>query len=488
QTPVSTGECKIDNNLYAVKVIPRPLTVEAVKLSDNRVCSPTDPSIGAAQATVKQGGVTVTDLSGYNFKWYANGTGTDPAIAGQTAYNLVNVPAGTYSVIAEDKVLGCKSGVASVTIVDDVLTTSVSITASGNQTKCSPPDGFLEATVLGGNSGYTFRWIYVDDFSILPETGSSVSGLESGQYQVQAIKTGCPAISSIPLIITGPSLPTATAVGSVIQNCNNPNAGTLSGAAELNDVPQSSGFTYNWYLSNNGVRGSILPPANGSGPNRTGLGVGFYELEVTDNNTQCKATQIDVITSSPTVLDVVVTEVRPQTSCDPATPNGKLKAVVTVGGAPVNLADYNIEWFEGDNTSPPVKATTQTITGVKSGTFYTARATEKNTECANTGKRIITDILPVPSMDMTTGPNSVCTSSLAFTGTTDASVAFNGTADVTDFSHFSFTWDKGNGVDPAQKISFPNTDNITNPSKDKLAGLASGFYTATVVNDTSKCA
>ena len=177
---------------------------------------------------------------------------------------------------------------------------------------------------MGGNTGYTFAWY---DISLTPLgiTGPTASNLAAGNYVVLVQTTdGCPPTASSPITVPGPQLPDAQAnVLQHVVNCTNQNSGSVNADALSAGVVQpAAGYTFKWYFYNSvtGVRGSILPPANGTGPIRTGLAIGSYQAEIVDNVTLCTSPQTPVVTiQSQTVIPdaPLITQVAPQTSCDP---------------------------------------------------------------------------------------------------------------------------------------------------------------------------
>ena len=81
---------------------------------------------------------------------------------------------------------------------------------------------------------------------------------------------------------------------------------------------------------------------------------------------------------------------------DPARPNGKLQASVTLSGVPQNPADFTFEWFVGQNTLPAnlhstVSGTNGSIAeAVKGGgQAYTVKATSITSQCFATSDAVV---------------------------------------------------------------------------------------------------
>ncbi len=250
-------------------------------------------------------------------------------------------------------------------------------------------------------------------------------------------------------------------------------------------------YTFNWYFYNNATstRGSILPPANGVGPTRTGLAIGYYQVEIKDNTSQCIANQTPVVQ----VLDqrviptATINQVSPQTSCDPLNPNGVLTAV---GAAPglVSPTNFTFEWFKGDNTLPANLHTN--VSGAKGetanvvaggGIFYTVKVTTPS-NCSGTQKFIIGETLNLPIVTLSSTTNTTCDPVLgtaSYNGTIAATASFAGSP-IVDFSTYKFVWHNG---------SLP-TDPVIAVANDKLPSLAQlngGNYTVTLENLTLAC-
>ena len=159
---------------------------------------------------------------------------------------------------------------------------------------------------------------------------------------------------------------------------------------------------------------------HGTGRTRTVLPAGFYEVETINNATQCKSLPFVIeVTDNTVVPDVTITQLAPQTSCDPNDPNGRLQAVVTIGGVQQDPANFTFEWFVGQNTLPANAHTT--VSGVKGsiaekvkggGQSYTVRATTA-LQCFDIVDAVVTENLNLPIVTLTPSPNSICDPSLA---------------------------------------------------------------------------
>jgi hypothetical protein len=492
-TGQSTKECTISNNIYSVDVVPDPFTVTVEKLTDNQKCSAAAADNGSLRAHIFKGGVEVTDYSPFAFQWYT-GNGTASPIAGPagTAYNLLGRSAGDYTVVVTNTQKGCKSQPITGTLTQTVIDPTINITVLSNQTQCSPANGKLQADVVGGNTGYTFDWY---DISLVPlgVAGPIANNLIAGNYVVLVSKSGCTKTSA-PATVLGPQIPDAQA--SVLQNvvdCSNPNSGSITADALFNAAVQpAANYTFNWYFFDNPTltRGSILPPANGTGQTRTGLAIGYYQVEIKENTTQCISQQSPVVhvVSQAVIPDPpVITQLAPQTSCDPTKPNGILTADVFVGGVAQSPNGFTFEWFKGQNTLPANKvATVSDVNGktvnqvVGGGTPYTVKVTTPF-HCIATSDFTIAENIqkPVVTLAQLT-PNSICDplkGSGAYSGSLKATVTFGGSSVTLPDNNYLFTWlDGSNAV-------IPVADN-KNPV---LGALKDGNYSITVTRADLFC-
>jgi CHU_C Type IX secretion signal domain len=487
----STVECTISNNIYNVPVVPDPITVTVEKLSDNFKCANAAPNTGSLRLRIFKGATEVVDYSPYAFQWYAGPTATGPILG--TNFNIMALAEGTYSVRVLDTQKGCSTQSPEGTIVRTGTDPQIVVTKLLDQTTCIPPNGKAEASVTGGLTGeYNFTW-YDVALNPLGITGPIADGLVAGSYVVLVQKIGdtCPPKPSSPVTINGPQIPDAQA--SVLQNvvdCANPNSGSITAEAIINGVVQDpANYTFSWYFYNNATatKGSILPAANGTGPTRTALPVGFYQVEIKDNNTQCLSTvkpivQIQSLTVIPDAPQIVV--LQNQTSCDPLQPNGVLTANAMVGGVLQNPAGFTFEWFKGQNTLAANKVTTvsdvngKTVNQVAGGGIpYTVRVTTAF-NCSSIADLPVTEDINIPVVTLAQlSPNSVCDpakATLQYNGSIQASVTFDGNTIALPNNSYKFTW-----RNPANSIIA-----VADDKNPVVSGLPDGNSYSVVVERT----
>ena len=489
-----SNECRIDNNIYDVLVVPDPFTAVIEKVSDNNKCVAADPNAGELRARIYKGssGIPaneVVDYSDYAFQWYF-GLGTSnpvPAAQGGNNSNLTDLAEGNYTLVVTNTAKGCSTLPVNAAVNLNIVLPAVTINVLSHQTVCSPPNGALEAIVTGGNTGYTFEWFR--NAATTGKTTAQATGLVGDNYTVAVSRNGCTTTAT--KVVNDEAVePNVTATSIPVQNCQNLNSGSVTADAVIGGVVQNpTGYTFNWYFHNEttNTRGSALPGVHGTGRTRTALPAGFYEVETINNATQCKSLPFVIeVTDNTVVPDVTITQLAPQTSCDPNDPNGRLQAVVTIGGVQQDPANFTFEWFAGQNTLSANAHTT--VSGVKGsiaekvkggGQSYTVKATTA-LQCFDIVDAVVIESLNLPIVTLTPSPNSICDPSLAssnYNGSVAVAVSFAGNP-VTSFTNYSFTWYNG-----SLASGTPRTETI-----NSLSALDDGYYTLVVERTDLSCA
>lgn len=506
-TGSSAKECTISNNIYSTTISPTPFTVTVEKVQDNLNCPPYNPpNSGQLRTRIYIGGVEVTDYSPYSFQWYTGSTTASP-IAGATLYNLSNLDQGTYGVVVTNTQKGCSNAIVTGTIArSNPVFPAFTITKVSDQTLCTPANGELIVAPADGSTGYTYTW---QDIALNPigVSGADAKNLLAGNYVVQIQKgtcickdpiTGGPCASST---VAGPQYPDAQAstLADVV-DCLNPNSGSTTANAFIGGVQQpAANYTFNWYFYNNvtSTRGSILPAPNNNLQTTTGLAAGWYQAVITDNTTKCTATTSPTteVKTSTVTPSATITELAPQTSCDPNQPNGKLTAVGTATGY-TSPTDFTFEWFRGDNTLAankiPIAGGPETVSGSKGeqlnnakggGVVYTVRVTTPK-NCSATNKLTLNDNPVQPVLVLAQSPNSICDAtktspSIAYNGSITATVTFNGVGVTLPDPNYTFNWYDGTTTTTAHT---PATS-----GGPTLSGLKDGDYAATVTRTDLHC-
>lgn len=501
----STKECSISNNIYSTVIAPTPFTVTVETVQNNLNCPPyaAGTNNGQLRARIYIAGVEQTDYSPYAFQWY---DASSVPISGATLYNLSNLDQGTYYVRVTNTQKGCQSSFVPGTIIRaNPGFPNFVITKISDQTLCSPANGELVVAPDDGSTGYTYKWL---DLALNPigVTGADAKNLLAGNYVVQITRGTCINPTSPQSTVAGPKYPDAiaTTVANVV-DCLNPNSGSVTADATFNGVAQNpAGYTFKWYFYNIGPpasTGSILPAGNGTGPTRTGLAAGYYQVVVTDNATLCNSTTSPTtqVTTSTVLPTAAISEVAKQTSCDPNQPNGILTAVGTAAGY-TSPTDFKFEWFRGDNTLVanliPIAGGPETVSGAKGetlnkakggGIIYTVKVTTP-LNCSATNKLAVTEDVNKPVLTLAQSPNSICDVTktnpvIAYNGSITATVTFTqggvtNTITLPD-PKYTFNWYDGTTTTTAH--------NPATSGGPTLSGLKDADYTAMVTRTDLFC-
>ena len=493
-------ECDITNNFWPITVVPKPFIVNIDSL-DNVKCGPLSPDNGELISHMSLGPLpadTVTDLSPYTFQWYMADQVT-PVGGADSLYNLTGLAAGQYYLVISDTIRDCASSPILGEVVDGGLVIpGLTVTLVSDQTACSPPNGSLKADVTGGNAGFNFSW--EDAGGPIGVTGPLLTNVQAGSYTVIVTETlsGCQTQAD-GTIGDQTQEPDVTLSATDVVNCLNASSGSVTAAVVGSPLPDTTFYTFDWYFYDKatGTRGSILPAQHGNtgNPTRKYLPIGYYEVTVTLDSTGCREsnTLADTIEiSDKTFLpEARLTQLAPQTSCDPLQPNGRLQADVYINNVLQNPIDYKFEWFEGQNTITPHTGGTSGVTGIGTegqvaekikggGQAYTVRVTTAN-QCSVTADTAVAEVLNNPIVTLNTTPNSVCDLTLGFVGSVNlTSLTFGGGPITLPDPNYALTWYDGSIVDPT-KIR------AADANKSSLTQLDSGFYTLVVENTLLHC-
>lgn len=295
----------------------------------------------------------------YSFAW-SNGS---------TTTSVLNVCAGTYSLVLTDA-NGCTVDTTGLVVTQPTPVTAAVTPATA---KCGQANGSVclnGGTAGGGTPGYTYSW----------SNGASttcINGLTPGPYTL--IVTDANKCKDT-VTTTVPNIPGDTAVitATVNELCNGGNNGSATGGGKGGTPP----YTYLWM------------PTSQSTQTASNLVAGNYTVTVTDN-IGCTSTATTTITQ-PAI--VVATPSGPQTICI-----GQ-QATLTVsatGGTP----GYTYTWTPGNLTGPSVTVSPVTTT------TYVIKTVDAN-NCPGNNDTIIVTVNPPLSIKIT--PNqALCPGSSA---------------------------------------------------------------------------
>lgn len=230
------------------------------------------PALQAAAAQVNavscfgknDGSASANVLAGtppYTYQW---------APAGGNGVTASNLPAGTYTVTVTGGD-GCTN--TATTIVTEPLALQHSVNAT--DANCSGSGGSASITASGGTSPYSYQW------APSVSNGPNAANLGPGAYQVTVSdQNGC---TNTALFNLGQTPGVTLSLGAV-QNplCHDATTGSINLSATGSQTP----YTYAWST------------ANGNGPAAQNLGIGTYQVTVTDA-LGCTATLSATITAPP---------------------------------------------------------------------------------------------------------------------------------------------------------------------------------------------
>jgi gliding motility-associated-like protein len=344
----------------------------------------------------------------YSYTWSNNGN----------APSINNLTAGTYSVTVTDA-NNCQSSFTySVTEPNAIQTSHI----AANNNCFGANSGVGTISVSGGTPTYAYSW----PNSAGNQTTQTATGLSSGTFPVTITDANnCTKIESV--VITSPPAITISNISNDV-NCN----GSTNGTATLIVSGGTPGYTYTWPSTAN----------NQTTQTATGLSANSYITTVTDAK-GCSSTDTIVI-SEPS--PITITDSITNALCNGG--NTGQATIYPTGGTP----SYAYTW-----PSSAGNQTTQTATGLSSGTYVVSVSDSKN--CLKTISISITE------------PNSLIltdsTSNVLCNGDNSGSATINATGGV---PVYQYTW-------PAQ---------ANNQTTQTATGLVAGSYICTVT-DNNNC-
>jgi len=229
----------------------------------------------------------------------------------------------------------CPAAIAFATINDpDPFDIQVTVTP---ETCPDSNDGTASVAVSGGSAPYTYSW------PPFPNTGTSISGLDGGNYSVIVTdNNGCSQAEPFTIATTPDWAGTFTPDN---PDCFGGSDGSITSSGVTGGVPP---YTFSW--TNTAQTTETI----------TGLTAGSYTLTATDA-TGCTHIFPTVTLTQP--AQIVLTETHVNVSCTGQT-NGSINVSVSGGTSP-----YTYLWSNG--------ATTQDLTGLVSGN-YVLNVTDAN--------------------------------------------------------------------------------------------------------------
>ncbi len=337
----------------------------------------------------------------------ANGPGTGGATFdwsnGATTEDINGLSEGTYTCIVTNA-WGCEISVD----VDIVNNTDITVASAYTDEVCGGSNGSIDLTVAG-STDLSFDW---DNGA----TTEDLTDLAAGTYTCTVTNntTGCEEVVVVTLV--NDNTPDITLTGvATDEDC-----GDGTGTVDIT-VVGSTDLTFDW---DNGATTEDL----------TGLNAGTYTVIVTNNLSNCQATEMYTVNNITNGMDV--TGVVTDDLCNSST--GEIDVTVTGGVGP-----FSYSWDNG--------ATTEDITGLGAGT-YELTVTDDSDGC----EFVIS--FDVNNTDNFTVTGTITNSSCATCTTGAIDVTIN---EIVPDAPYTFSWSNGE-----------TTEDIT--------GLMPGTYTLTV--------
>jgi len=449
--------------------------------TDNTFCVGTNGTATIGTLTFPAGTPVSAPYAGFTFAW--NNGATTPSISG--------LAAGTYSLKATNTATSCTSASVKIKILNaSVLPTITAATTPS--TNCSGPgNGSVNVTGVVPVDTYTYQWFAGSSVGApgselnSPLTNPIASNLQGGAgknftVQVTLGSSGCANTKTVSLSDNS-ALPVITLSKTDNTNCSPTKNGAAS-LASLTDVngggvvnPPFTGYSFSWN------------PGGFTTSSINTLSSGSYTLTVTNTTLNCTSSPATVNVIDNLTNPVIAVTVTDQTSCNVATPNGRLAAT----GDGVADAMHTFVWYDGTGTGGAVHG--QSSTGVISSLVsasYTVQVTTNATGCSSTQTDFVPDNLVIPTLSFT-NVNPV-TSCNAPNGSAQASIA--GLSAPTGYDiYYDFTSTASGLAYPTDPLVIKaagdgnNATNLNASPAPGYAGMIPGYLSAVVVDRNTQC-
>jgi gliding motility-associated-like protein len=372
----------------------------------------TDPTCGNPD-----GDITITASGGTPPLQYS----IDNGVTFQAGNSFTGLGAGTYDIVVEDAA-GCTVA-TQVTLTDQGGATISNITATDPQC-AGDSNGSIVVTATGGQTPYQ----YSNDNGVTFQGSDTFSGLPAGTYDIVVEdNNGCQTTQQV--ILTDPAPVSIDNVATVDPSCI-ANDGSITITASGGD-----GGPYNFSIDN----GVTFQASNAF----TNLGVGTYDIVVTDGNGCSATTQVSLVNPGAPTIDNVTT-VDP--SC--AANDGSITITASGGQTPYQYSIDNGVTFQAGNAFTNLGVGTYDIVVVD------------NNGCSSTTQVILTNP-GGPSISNITAVDPTCN------GATDGSIDITVTGGQTPYQ---YSIDNG----------------VTFQAGNSFTGLGAGTYDI-VVEDNNGC-
>jgi len=403
-------------------------------------------------ATTGSAVITATGgTAGYNVSWTGttsgNPAGTEIAASGGT-YNMTGLGAGTYNVTVTNA-NGC-TATTTVTITQPALALAASNSfiaplCNGGTT------GSVTVTANNGTAPYNVSWTGTTSGNPagteIATTGGTftMTALGAGTYNITVTDAnGCTATTTA--IVTQPTATTASDVETNVA-CN----GGLTGSGLITATGGTAPYNVSWTGTTSGNPAGTEIAASGGTFNMTGLGVGVYNVTVTNANGCTAITTVNI--TQPAAITLAPSSTN--TNCGGSTGTA---SVVAGGGA----GGFTYVWAP----VPGGGQGTANATGLAAGN-YSVTVTDASGCTAVSNIIVGANLAPTASEVMGSHINVSCFGGTNGSGTVTSS---GGTAP------YNVSWTGPSSGNPAGNEIAASGGNFAIP------GLAAGLYTVTVTD------
>ncbi|PLX03346.1 MAG: hypothetical protein C0594_10570, partial [Marinilabiliales bacterium] len=318
--------------------------------------------------------------------------------SGQSSQDLINIPAGVYTVDVTDANL-CTSQITA-TVNEPSAALSIDDITVSNVNCYNGADGEVDITVSGGTTAYSYAWNS-------GQTVEDLTSLTAGTYDIEVTDAnGCTTTGSA--TVTQPAA--ALTVSAV--NTNVSCSGGTDGAIDLTVSNGTPTYTYSW--SNSETTQDL-----------SGLSAGIYDVTVSDAN-GCQLLNSYTITEPANGLNLTYTTI--DVTCFGLS-NGSVNLSVTGGTTP-----YSYAWDSGQSSQDLINM---------SAADYTVTVTDANS-CESQITATVNEPTAALSID-----NIAITDVNCYNGT-------DGEIDITVIggtTAYSYAWNSGQTVEDLTGLS-----------------------------------
>lgn len=510
----SVTKTNLSTGVYSVRVNDSTLPVNQNLYINIPISSGVCASILGVQDTtcaLNNGSVTGTSSSVYSsnnyYLYHSDGVFTQSATTNQSTVVFGNLTAGTYYMTVLD--LGGCTGQSQSFIIDESTPLSFGLYSVPNTSCGGIPMGKITVTGITGHAPFRYLWSNA-------QTGSTVTGLTSGQYSVQVTDSyGC-------VLTQTATVDSLQPLGFGTFSVTQPTCFSSNGVVTLTVTGGTAPFYYS------ASTGNVLISYDSS-YTLSGLSPGDINFQVTDA-AFCTFVAGTSLVTPQGISSVNINALNSSCSSN----NGQI--TVTVNGGSIPFI-YTLIYPNGDNINLSSNQSTQLFSNLESGTYgvavqdstgcsylqeitiiaenkFTISTNTISTSCnQNNGQiqisttpgytlpldysvdglyNIIDTNLTATTFNNISGGTHVVTVTDA-DGCTQTANVFVPYSQPLDFSLYSTSCgDGGNGTITAfitsgnPPFNFNWSDNVLNePQQIQVSGLTAGTYSLTVVDNNS---